>query len=77
MIFGAKGSVVVARATPEGYQERASLQALEGSGLTWPSFSDGKIFVRNLSELAAVNVSGNAGSAPDVSAMAGDHDFGR
>jgi len=77
VIFGSKGSVVVARATSDGYQEKARLQALEGSALTWPSFGDGKIFVRNLGELAAVSITGDAGAAPDVSTMPGDHDFGR
>lgn len=56
VIFGSKGRVIVARATPEGYQERASFQALDGSSLTWPSFADGRIFVRNLKDLAAVEV---------------------
>jgi enterochelin esterase-like enzyme len=62
VIFGAKGNVVVAAATPEGYVEKARLQALEGSSLTWPSFADGRIFVRNLEEMAAVEVKAGAGA---------------
>jgi len=56
VIFGAKGNVVVAQASPDGYQEKARVQALEGSSLTWPSLADGKVFVRNLDRLAAVNL---------------------
>lgn len=56
VIFGSKGNVVVAPATPEGYEERARFQALDGSSLTWPSFADGRVYVRNLEDMAAVEV---------------------
>jgi enterochelin esterase-like enzyme/outer membrane protein assembly factor BamB len=56
VIFAAKGAIVLAKATPEGYAEEARLQAMEGSGYTWPSFAGDKIFVRNLTEMAAINL---------------------
>ncbi|MDY7092646.1 MAG: PQQ-binding-like beta-propeller repeat protein [Acidobacteriota bacterium] len=63
VIYGSHGHVVVAEATPEGYREKARVQALSGSALTWPSFAGGRILVRNLEELAAVSVTRSAGSA--------------
>ena len=45
VIYGAAGTIIVAEATPEGYAEKAKLEALASSGYTWPSFADGKVFV--------------------------------
>lgn len=72
VIFGAKGRVVIADATPDGYVELAGAEALGGSGLTWPSFSDGLVLVRNLEELAAVAVTASATPELDPDA-AGEH----
>jgi enterochelin esterase-like enzyme/outer membrane protein assembly factor BamB len=78
VIYGTKGNVVVVRATPDGYDERARVQALEGSGLTWPSFADGRVFVRNLEAMAAVSVADSAGSTGSAAAVAAaGHEFGR
>jgi enterochelin esterase-like enzyme/outer membrane protein assembly factor BamB len=68
VIFGAKGVVVVAAATPEGYRERAQLETLEGSGYTWPSYAGGKVFVRNLESLAAVELTSGGGGGGDAQA---------
>ena len=76
VIFGAKGNVVVAEATPEGYRERARTQALDGSSLTWPSFSDGRVFVRNLGEMAAVEITRRPVSGKANATAAADHEFG-
>jgi enterochelin esterase-like enzyme/outer membrane protein assembly factor BamB len=59
-ILGTGGVVVVAEATPEGYREKARVQALERSDYAWPAFADGKIFVRDLSGIAAVAITGSA-----------------
>jgi len=77
VIFGAKGNVVVAEATPDGYKERARAQALDGSSLTWPSFSDGRVFVRNLGEMAAVEITSSPGGGMKAAAATVDHEFGR
>ena len=76
VIFGAKGNVVVARADAAEYSERARVRALEGSGLTWPSFADGMIYVRNLNSLAAVRV-GEGSAVGKADATGADHEFGR
>ncbi|MDX1389025.1 MAG: PQQ-binding-like beta-propeller repeat protein, partial [Acidobacteriota bacterium] len=70
VIFGGLGNVVVAAASPEGYQEYARFKALDGSSLTWPSFADGRVFVRNVQEMAAVAVTDKTVSLPDSFAPA-------
>ncbi len=77
VIFAAKGAVVIADASPEGYNELARFDALEGSSLTWPAFDDGRIFVRNLEELAALQVTQGAATEQVVDAGTMDHAFGR
>ncbi len=47
-----QGKIIVTEATPESYQEVASFQTLTGKAWTAPSYSDGKLFVRNLSKVA-------------------------
>jgi enterochelin esterase family protein len=56
VVFGSGGNVVVVEATHEGYRETTRLQALDGSGYTWPSFAEGRIYVRNLEKLASVSI---------------------
>ncbi len=56
VIFAADGAVVVAEASPEGYEEKARVKVSETAGYTFPSFSNGGIFVRNLDDIARVDV---------------------
>ncbi len=56
VIFAADGAVVVAEASPEGYEEKARVKVSETAGYTFPSFSNGGIFVRNLDHIARVDV---------------------
>jgi outer membrane protein assembly factor BamB len=51
------GEVVVAEATPAGFREKTRAQGLEYGFLTRPSFASGRIFVRNLRELASLRAS--------------------
>lgn len=57
VIYTPKGALVVVKASPEGYQEVARLQATDDGGYTWPVFVDGKIFVRNLEQIVRIGVS--------------------
>lgn len=50
------GSVVVAKASPEGYREVGRLSVSGSGSYTYPAFSDGSIYVRNLEELVRVDV---------------------
>ena len=57
------GDVVVGDASGDEWRELARTSALDIDGLTAASYSDGRIFVRNLERLAAVEVLGSESSA--------------
>ncbi len=63
-----KGSLHVAKASPEGYEERASLDLFEPGAWTSPSFANGHIYVRSLEELARVEIRRSATAASVASA---------
>lgn len=50
------GEVVVAEASSEGYRERARIAALDGPTHTAASFAGGRLYVRDLTSIAAVDV---------------------
>lgn len=56
VIYDAKGRIVLAPASPEGYEEKASLEISERGTYTYPSFADGSIFVRNLTEMFRIGI---------------------
>jgi len=60
VILAPSGEVVVAEATPEGYREKARVEALDRGYFTRPSFAGGRIYVRNLSHLASVGATERA-----------------
>ena len=67
IIYGDKGQLAVAEATPSGYKEIASAQPVEvhkdlprnTKGDTWalPVLANGKIYLRNLDEMVCLDVS--------------------
>jgi len=63
VILADGGDVVVAAATPEGYRESARMKALNEGNVTRPTFAAGRIFVRNLSEIAGLRVVAEAAQA--------------
>ena len=56
VLYASDGNVVVAEATPDGFEARASVKVAEKAGLTYPSFADGGFFVRNLTGIARVDI---------------------
>ncbi len=56
VIMGADGELVVAEASPAGYREKARLEVFERPGLTPVSFAGGRLYARNLDEMASVAV---------------------
>jgi enterochelin esterase-like enzyme len=58
VILTRTGHIVVAEATPEAYREVSRVQALDRGYYTRPSFAGGRIFVRNLADIAAIGVTG-------------------
>jgi enterochelin esterase-like enzyme/outer membrane protein assembly factor BamB len=63
------GDLVIAEASPEGYQEKTRIEALANGYYTHPSFASGKIFTRNLSQIASLSVTDvavQAATPPEV-----------
>ena len=56
LVLSDRGKLTMAEATPEGYKEQGSVQALEGRCWTAPSLSNGRLFVRNHDEMVAYDV---------------------
>jgi outer membrane protein assembly factor BamB len=61
LILAQNGDVVAVEATPDGYREKARVKALERGYFTRPTFAAGRIYVRNLREIAAVGVTEGVG----------------
>ena len=55
-IHGSNGWLTVIEATPAGYREKTRVRVSTNAGHTAPSFADGRVFVRNLTHVAAVRV---------------------
>ncbi len=53
IILSDKGKLAIANASPEAYQELGAVDAISGS-ITWtaPSYTNGKVYVRNQTEMA-------------------------
>lgn len=52
LVLSDKGKLVQVKASPDAYTEMGGFQALEGKSWTAPSFANGKIYLRNLQEMA-------------------------
>ncbi len=57
IVLTESGEVVLVRATPEGHQELARFQALEGKTWNNPAIANGKLLVRNQTEMACYDLS--------------------
>ncbi len=69
VVITKKGGLHVAEASPEGYQEIASLALFEDGSWTPPSFAGGRIYARGLGAIAAVDLK-TAAPAPAAVAEA-------
>ena len=56
MVLSDKGKLIQVKATSSAYTEMGSFQAIKGKSWTAPSFSDGKLYLRNLSEMACYDL---------------------
>jgi outer membrane protein assembly factor BamB len=52
LVLSDKGKLIQIKAQPESYEELGNIQAIKGKSWTAPSFVNGKIFLRNLNEIA-------------------------
>ena len=55
---GETGEVVLVKATPDKYTEVARFAAIQGTTWNYPAIADGRLLVRNSSEMAAYDISG-------------------
>ncbi len=55
-ILSDKGKLAIVEATPEAYTELTSVQTITGKSWTAPSFNNGKVYLRNLSEIACYKI---------------------
>jgi len=58
VVLSDRGKVVMVEATPEGYREVGSFQALDGKSWTAPAMADGRLYLRNLEEMACLELGG-------------------
>lgn len=66
VMLAPNGELVVAEASPEAYREKTRLAVFDRDGYTPASFAGGRIFLRNLADMAAVRIT----RAPDAMAQA-------
>ena len=56
VVLTERGDLVLVRATPDGHDEVANFAALDGKTWNVPTIADGRLFVRNTTEMAAFNI---------------------
>jgi outer membrane protein assembly factor BamB len=69
LVLGDDGTLVLAHATPDRFEEAGRIQAMEGRAWTAPSIADGRIYLRDFDEIVAFDlraVEGETGSAAAV-----------
>ncbi|MFQ5349058.1 MAG: PQQ-binding-like beta-propeller repeat protein [Thermoanaerobaculia bacterium] len=55
-VLGDRGKLALVEATPEGYRENGTVEALRGKCWTVPTLADGRLYLRNEKELVALDV---------------------
>ena len=69
-ILSDQGQLILAEATPAGFQEKGRIQVLEGRTWTAPVLSNGRLYLRNDKEMIALDVRTPAAPAtPAVTAL--------
>ena len=56
VVLTERGDVVLVRATPAGHEEVARFAAIKGKTWNTPTIADGRLFVRNTTEMAAFDI---------------------
>ncbi|MEM1180465.1 MAG: PQQ-binding-like beta-propeller repeat protein [Acidobacteriota bacterium] len=75
VILARSGEVVVVEATPEAYREVERVQALDRGYYSRPSFADGRVFVRNLTDIGAIGVTARTEAAGEAERAGVDWDL--
>jgi len=58
LVLSDSGALIQLEASPEGYKETGRVQALSGRSWTAPSLANGKVFVRNHTEMVSYDLKG-------------------
>ena len=58
IILSERGQLLLAKATPEGFEEVSRFQALEGKSWTSPALAGGKLYIRNLEQMMGLDLKG-------------------
>ena len=58
IILSDKGKLGLAEATPAGYIEKATAKVLSGLCWTAPTLADGKLYIRNETEMVCLDMTG-------------------
>ena len=58
IVLGEYGNLALVEATPAGYKEKATVQILKGKSWTMPTLANGKLYLRNQSEMLCLEVAG-------------------
>ncbi len=61
VVLADQGTIALLDASPDGYVERARFQALEGKSWTAPAYAGGRLYLRNLTEMMALELGEPAG----------------
>ena len=56
VVLTERGDVALVRATPDGHEELARFAAIGGKTWNTPTIADGRLFVRNTTEMAAFDI---------------------
>ena len=74
IVMGAKGNLVIAEATPEGYKPLAQADVLTGKCWTVPVLANGRLYVRNSAgDMLCLDVKGSGGV--NAAACSGSNDW--
>ncbi len=58
IVLSDRGKLLLVEATSEGYEEKGSVQALEGKSWTAPTLSESRLYLRNHSEMVSYDLKG-------------------
>lgn len=56
LLLSDNGRLALARATPEGFKERAGAQVLTGKSWTMPTLANGRVFVRDMRKIVCLDL---------------------
>jgi outer membrane protein assembly factor BamB len=56
IVLSDRGKLLLVEASPDGYVEKGAVQALEGRSWTSPTLADGRLYVRNHTEMVSYDI---------------------